>query len=56
MVLSCLDLQDSMSRLEYRPPDGSESESMDPFTGVSTEDEVEPLSPARTMISVGANA
>ena len=29
---------------------------MDPFTGVNFEDEGEPLSPARTMISVGANA
>jgi hypothetical protein len=29
---------------------------MDPFTGVSVEDGGEPLSPARTMISVGANA
>ena len=29
---------------------------MDPFTGVSVEDEGEPLSPARTIIRVGANA
>ena len=49
-------LLDSMSRLLYRPG-GSESESlMDPFTGVSVEDGDGPLSPARTMISVGANA
>jgi len=50
-------LHDSMSRLLSWPPDGSEPESMmDPFTGASVEDGGEPLSPARTMISVGANA
>jgi hypothetical protein len=50
-------LHDSVSRLLYRPPDGTESESMmDPLIGVSVEDEGEPLSPARTMINVGANA
>jgi hypothetical protein len=50
-------LHDSTPRLLYRPPAGSEPESMmDPFTGVNVEDEGEPLSLARTMISVGANA
>jgi hypothetical protein len=29
---------------------------MDPFTGTNVEDESELLSPARTIISVGANA
>ena len=29
---------------------------MDPFTGTNDEDDGEPLSPARTIISVGANA
>jgi hypothetical protein len=29
---------------------------MDPFTGVSVEDELEPLKPARTIISVGPSA
>jgi hypothetical protein len=29
---------------------------MDPFTGMNVEDDGEPLSPARTIISVGANA
>jgi hypothetical protein len=48
---------ESISRLPYRPPDGRESESMmGPFTGVSVEGRGEPLSPARTMINVGANA
>ena len=46
-----------MSRLLYRPWDGRRSESlMDPFAGVSTGARGEPFSPARTMISVGANA
>lgn len=57
VVVSRPVLHASMSRLLYRPPGGSKSESMmDPFTGVGIEDEDEPLSPARTMISVGANA
>lgn len=29
---------------------------MDPFTGVNVEDELEPLRPARTRISVGPSA
>ncbi len=46
-----------MSRLLFRPLGGSGSDSLtDPFTGVGVEDESEPLRPARTMISVGANA